>query len=343
MAKKVTLNDIAIATNLSKYAVSRSISGKAGISEQTRARVLQACKELGYSKLTPKDNSKYILMCIPQSDISDTTFWMKVLQGIESAASKKGFVLHVKVLKQYDDVLIINEIKKASGVLYAGYKSVEHARKHMKISRPSLLMTYPPDSLFEMDTIHTGDREASFALCKKLIEWGHTRIGFYGTTERPSSMNRFKGVEEAIKSYGLKLECNWNEEKYTDAACMLTELSDLKEKGKLPTAIMCSNESLAQSLVFMMSNLQMSVPDDISITGFNGDLNETLPIPLTSVGLNKFEYGASAFKSLFDRIENPDLAIKRTIILPELMLKGTAGPLQRKQSKNSHSTSLEML
>lgn len=330
MAKKVTLDDIAKFTNLSKYAVSRAISGKPGISELTRTRVLEACKELGYIKLASKDEVRHILMCIPESDITDTTFWMKVLQGIESAASKKGYELQVKVLKPYEDSIIMNAIKKAAGVLYAGYKSIEYARKYLDISRPSLLMTYPPEMLFKMDTIHTGDREASYALCKKLIDWGHTRIGFYGTTERPSSLYRLHGVEEALQANGLKLAYRWREDEFMDSDHIFKALSQLKAAGELPTAIMCSNENLAQSLVFMMSNLQLSVPDDISITGFNGDLNEASPIPLTSVGLNKFEYGQMACESLFDRMDQPQRAFKRMIILPELVLKDTAGPLKRK-------------
>ena len=50
MAKKVTLDDIAAATNLSKFSVSRAIAGKSGISEETRKVVLEACERLGYVK-----------------------------------------------------------------------------------------------------------------------------------------------------------------------------------------------------------------------------------------------------------------------------------------------------
>ena len=331
MVKKVTLNDIAKATNLSKYAVSRAISGKTGISEKTRARVLQACEELGYEKPARHNDLKHILLCIPESDISDTTFWMKVLQGIESAATAKGYILHVKVLKENEDTLVANAIKKASGVLYAGYKSVEYARKFLHISPPSLLMTYPPERLFEMDTIHTGDREASFALCKKLLEWGHTKIGFYGSTERPSSANRYQGIVDALNEANLKLEYIWNEPRHFGSEFMFNELTELKNKEKLPTAIMCSNDSIAQSLVYLINNLQLLVPEDMSITGFNGDPNDSLPIPLTSAGLDKFEYGKSACMALFDRVENPDIAIKRIIILPELLIRNTAGPLKTKK------------
>lgn len=49
---KVTLDDIAEKTGLSKYSVSRAISGKSGVSRETREKVLAACEQLGYEKET---------------------------------------------------------------------------------------------------------------------------------------------------------------------------------------------------------------------------------------------------------------------------------------------------
>lgn len=331
MAKKVTLNDIALATNLSKYAVSRAISGKPGISAETRARVLEACKQLGYIKFPSKDNDKYILMLMPESDLNDATFWMRVLQGTESAATEKGYALHVKVIKDDEDPMLLGEVDKAAGILYAGHKSVGCARKFLRTGRPGLLMTYPPESLFEMDVIHTGDREAGVSLCSQLLQWGHSRIAFYGTTQRPSTLNRLKGVQDALKAYDMGLSHLWNDEKYLQQTVMMEELASLHKSGKLPTAILCSYESLAQSMVFMINTLQLSVPEDISVAAFNLELDGDSPIPLTGAGLSKQEYGRLAVDCLCDRVENQNLPIRRLAILPKLLLKGTVCPVKTKE------------
>ena len=98
MAKKVTLDDIAAATNLSKFSVSRAIAGKSGISEETRKVVLEACERLGYVKKgSPSGNEKkYVLFVIPKIDAKDTTFWMKVILGVESDLTLRGYSLHLK-------------------------------------------------------------------------------------------------------------------------------------------------------------------------------------------------------------------------------------------------------
>jgi LacI family transcriptional regulator len=322
--KKVTLEDVAKATNLSTYAVSRAISGKSGISESTRARVMAACEELGYLKASPKEGPRYLLMCIPQSDIDDATFWMKVLQGIESAATKEGLALHVKVIQPFVEAQIDSEIKSAAGVFYAGHKCIAAAQKYLRLSRPSLLMTYPPESLFEMDTIHTGDREAAYALCDKLIEWGHKRIAFLGTTERPSTLNRLEGAKEAMDKAGLKLAYLWTQQKHSEAEWMRSELTRLRNAGEMPTAIMCSSEGLAQSLIFVLGSMQIAVPGEISVTGFNIDHDDRSSIPLTGTAFDKFDYGRLAFKYLNDRIENPNSAFNRITVLPSLLLRATA-------------------
>lgn len=325
MASKITQKDIVKATNLSTYTVSRALSGKSGISDETRARVINASKELGYIKPSTKEYLPYILMVVPESDLNDATFWMRVLQGIENAATRKNYALQIKVVKDCEDSMTLQDVEKASGVIYAGNKSLVYAQKYKGI-RPSLLMTYPPESLFEMDIIHTGDREAGFSVCNMLMNWKHTAIAFYGTTERPSTISQLEGVQDALKAKNLELSKIWKDEKYLQPSTMMAELEKLKEINDLPSAIICSYEKLAQSLFFILNNLQLAIPNDISITAFNCDLSTTQSIPLTGSGLNKLEYGKQAFDVLCERIEKTDLPYRRITVLPTLMKQKTAGP-----------------
>ena len=72
--KKVTLDDIARETGLSKYSVSRALAGKPGVSEETRQKVLTACNALGYVKkdqAAPVSVDHYVVMLIPQNDAQD--------------------------------------------------------------------------------------------------------------------------------------------------------------------------------------------------------------------------------------------------------------------------------
>ena len=323
-AKKITLDDIAAETKLSKFSVSRAIAGKSGVSKETRKQVLDACERLGYvRKKAQNSGKKYVLFIIPKYDAQDTGFWMKVMLGVENALALIGYSLHLKVTSDVEDSLVEQEAEEAAGILFAGYKSLSFVEKAAVYDRPMMILTYPPYNLFPYDTMHFADREGAFCLCERLIRMGHTRIGYYGSLERPSMKKRFAGVKEAAAQYGVVISNIWDKENYFESSDLVHELQDLKNNGSLPSLIICSTDTYAQSLIFLLNKMGIEVPEDVSVTGFNNDLDDHLPIPLTSVGFNKREYGRLVVHYLMDRIENPGLAVRRISIVPQLVLGAT--------------------
>jgi DNA-binding LacI/PurR family transcriptional regulator len=204
---------------------------------------------------------------------------MDVLQGIESVASKYRYALHIKFVQSSFEILP-NELEKASGVIYARYKSINTMMLCRYLGIPSILMTYPPEKLLYIDTIHMADEEAGYALFDKIFEWGHRRIGFWGDMERPSSRHRFAGVLQAATEYKIVLSQVWNDEKYQDIVLLEHELRTLCAKNQLPTAILCSHDNLALKLISILESLALSVHGDVSVTGFNSDTAERSPVPI---------------------------------------------------------------
>jgi LacI family transcriptional regulator len=322
--KKVTLDDIAAATNLSKYSVSRAIAGKSGISQETRKKVLEACEQLGYvKKKTETNEKKHIMFIIPKYDAQDTNFWMRVMLGIEDALTQQGYSLLLKIAGGLEINLTAQEMENTMGVIFAGYKSLPYVERVAVYNKPMLILTYPPYNLFPYDTMYFSDREGAFCLCERLINMGHKKIGYYGSLERPSMKKRYVGVCEAAKQYNAVISNVWDKENYFESSDLTDELRELKVNGNLPTLIICSTDAYAQSLMFQLNNMGLEVPKDISVTGFNSDLADPLPIPLTSVGFNKREYGHLVVHYLLDRIENPDMAVRRIAIVPKLLMGAT--------------------
>ena len=119
------------------------------------------------------------------------------------------------------------------------------------------------------------------------LKMGHKRIAYLGSAERPSTKKRFAGVKEAISEYGVELIKVWDQSDSIESEQVYEDLKRMKEEGSLPTLIMCSSDAKAQSLIFTLNRLGLEVPKDISVTGYNSDLDETETIPLTSIGLAK--------------------------------------------------------
>ena len=325
MAKKVTQEDIARETNLSKYAVSRAIAGKSGTSEETRERVLETCKRLGYVRTTPKASSQYILLMIPKSDLGDPAFWMKVVQGVESGAAKKGYILHIKILRSSDEALTAQELESAAGVIFAGYRSMEFYRD-LKLTKPSVLMSYPPVHMFQMDCLYCADIESSTTLCQKLLDWGHTRFAYCGDGVRPSAAHRMQGVQAQLTGYGLELAQHLRVSDLENVQALTDRWRAEKEAGMLPTAFLCENDTMVNFVMRATGLLQLRVPEDISIVSFNNDPRDVRAISVTGMGLDKIGFGKEAVHMLFDRIERPNMAFRRIAMLHQFYDNHTAGP-----------------
>lgn len=328
MSKKVTQEDIAKATNLSKYAVSRALAGKSGTSDATRERVLEACKELGYVRTSHKTNNQYILLVIPKSDMNDPAFWMRVVQGVESGAAKKDYTLHIKILRGSDDTLTEYELEGAAGVIFAGYKSLDFVLDRQK-SKPTVLMSYPPSNMFQMDCLYCADRESTIVMCKKLLDWGHTRFAYCGDGIRPSASHKMEALKVQLAREGLSLAQHLRVDDLENMQTLTEQWRAAQEAGTLPTAFLCENDVMANFVLRAAVQLQLRVPEDVSIVSFNNDTRDSRTLSVTGMGLDKVEFGKEAVHMLLDRIEFPNASYKRIAMLHQYCDNHTAGPCKK--------------
>ena len=325
MAKKVTQDDVARETGLSKYAVSRAIAGKSGTSDATRERVLAACKKLGYVHSQHTAGTRYIVLMIPKFDLIDPAFWMKVVQGVESEATKGGYVLHVKILRGGDDPLAMQDLENATGVIFAGYRSIDHACRY-EGKKPSVLMTYPPMDMFQMDCLYCADVESSGTLCQKLLDWGHRIFVYCGDGDRPSAKHRLDGLKRKLTQNGLELKEQIGSSQLQDVQTLTAHWRKQKENGELPTVILCENDTIVNLVMRVTGLLQLQVPEDVSIVSFNNDPRDAGVIAVTGMGLDKSGFGKEAVHMLMDRINRKNTPFKRVAVMHQYYDNHTAGP-----------------
>ena len=91
---RVTLKTIAAETGLSKFAVSRALAGKSGVSEETRDRVTEVAARLGYRKPAPAE-SKPLGVVFNDTDIINSELHMQIQGGVQREAQQLGFSVRV--------------------------------------------------------------------------------------------------------------------------------------------------------------------------------------------------------------------------------------------------------
>lgn len=326
--KHITLDDIAARLALSKYSVSRALSGKSGVSEMTRKSVLHTAQELGYKHPAVLGQSKplsegNIILLIPYEDLHDSEFWMEVISGAETEAEKLGFGLITRPLS--NQVLKSKpSLKQVQGFIVAGSKARAALADFLNAEVPVVLITYP-EPLEQVDTVTIGDWEGSRVAAQHLIDLGHRYFGFVtDRPSKPSNQERFRGLREMAHMHPEIHLISFDIGSDDPSVAFEKAYASIKEPA--PTAIIASTDSVAFNVILALNRLGLSVPRDVSVVGFNDSIQASQFVPkLTTLRVPKTHIGLSAMQSLYRRIQSKSGYYQRLSLPPEFILRESTG------------------
>jgi len=329
MPKKIRIKEIAKTVGCSPATVSQAFNNPKLVNRKTRAKILETCEALGYTRRRFKKRSKRI---IGVSGISHELilgeYYAKVTSSILSAAKEEGFNVMIEYFGDDEDTLPQMFSKKVlDGVLILGKISQDHVLQIKQHNIPLVLCGHPIPGI-ELHTVLSDGRAGIYDITKHLIGLGHKKIAHItgGPLFDPVVSDRLDGFRYALTEAGLSAPeeyiligdfCDWG-----SAVKAVDKLMKLKES---PSAIVCESDALAYTAYQRLVELGYKVPKDISITGF-----DNLPFPpyinnvkskLTTVDVNLEELGRTAVNILLDMIENPSRAAYRHT-LPTQIIEG---------------------
>jgi DNA-binding LacI/PurR family transcriptional regulator len=270
---------------------------------------------------------------------NDSEHWQLLLAGMRTEASK-----HKRHLLLIDNNEEFDSWEKVDGVLFCD------SRDH-RDPTPSL-QKYPRDvprvavynRLPGIPSVTADDFSGSYQLTQHLIGLGHRRIAYLGTfaTEHALLKQRRAGYLAALEEAGIEhderwmCELRWLEEWYGDKSdwyfrggkhFMKQWLErDWRELGC--TALMAQNDAAAFGAISSLTEAGISVPGDVSITGFDDALLYRNALPkLTTMKTPIFEIGQTAMRMLAEKL-NDENHIPRNISLEVQLIEGnsTAAP-----------------
>jgi len=179
-------------------------------------------------------------------------------------------------------------------------------------------------------TVTATNWQGAFEATTYLLNLGHRRIGFIaGSPDLSSAQERFEGYKAALESQSIAFEPELvaaGHFRHTDgyrAALTLLNLS------RPPTAIFAANDASASGAVEAIRSRGLSIPDDISIVGFD-DVPQAAAMypPLTTVRQPIAAMGLAAARLLYKYIHDPALPTERIQLSTELIVRGSTGPVQ---------------
>lgn len=275
---KPTINDVARLSGVSKKTVSRVINRSPLLNDDTRKRVLEVIRTLGY---------------VPNPQARALALRTNFLIGLIHDNPNAQMVLNVQqgileALQGTDFAMVVRPVDRGSSALTGDI------RNFLERQRPFGVVILPPlsenDALARLcedvgcryvrmgsaeldDADHmvaSNDREAVADAVKYLLAQGHRLIGLIaGPHGFRSAAERRLGFEEALAAASIKLprsliaEGNYTFESGIAAAEKLLDLSPR------PTAIFASNDEMAAGVVHAARERGISVPEDLSLIGFD--------------------------------------------------------------------------
>lgn len=321
-AKKITMQDIADACGLSRNTVSKVFNGRGSVPEATRQQVLEKARQMGYRQLPAAEDRPAVhgrsiallTLCMPGRNHYGSNF----ISSFANRMSRAGYTLMIYEIQpdeHRDCRLPANFVlENTAGILCIEMFDRRYTDFICGLGLPVIFSdTYARADFSAMagDFISMENTTSSIAVTNRLIELGARALGFVGDhTHCNSFYERFNGFRTAVARGGLTLDPNLcivepNSAPYGEAAWLVERL---RAMPCLPDAFVCANDYLAVHLMKALKCLDLRIPEDVMVAGFDDSPEATVAEPpLSTVRIPSGEMGFIAAGILLDRIQRPTL------------------------------------
>lgn len=338
--KPSSMADVARLAGVSKSTVSAVINNKDIVRETTRRRVLQAIAELNYrpqptaGTATRSTGTRCIGYLIKEAG---NPYYAETLAGIQEVAHEAGYLVFVSssegqysleqdIVQQFSahhfDGLIVTPILNDETDLMHIF---ELKRQHV----PFILLENIRGvraSLVDTDNV----RSEALAV-KHLIDLGHTEIVHFGGPDYSEhTEERIAGVRKAFSESRLIFDPDGiiPTGDSVESGYRVGKAYFSSEKSRRVTGVTCYNDLVAIGLLKALTELDIRVPEDVSVIGFdNLSILDYFPQPLTTINVPKYEMGRRAAQLLIGEIEDRSKSrIERVYLEAELIIRGSTAP-----------------
>ncbi len=336
MRGKVTLQEIADAAGVSKFAVSRALSGKPGVSEETRTVLVKLAAQMGYFRnhpkvtgLEPRDTdarewSGTVLVLFPniRHQNRESRYWGPVFEGISERLKRKGMDMVTLTEPSTEDMFSLLNPEAIKGIITVGSVSTPMLLNIYRMGIPVVMVDHW-DSAFLSDTVFTDNRTCMSELMKDLLSRGYTRFQFVGQIDDAHSFyERWEAFRSTLEMSGVQLQ--QNKSFLHGGVQALDEELDKLNESELPEVFVCANDVTAAQAVDVLKRKGIDVPRRCGVTGFD-DTNEQMPIYAT-VRVDKELLGMRAVDQLLWRMTNPDSPVEKKLLHAELVIRERHAP-----------------
>ncbi len=290
-----TLKDIAREANVSVMTVSRVFNNPEKVSNEIKDKILKIADEKNYkvnniakSLVTNKTGIIQINTGLKSTD----PYFMLLFAGITEQLSKNNYSIIVgnKDIRMKCDGLIVMTLD-------------ENSEEYLSnVDLPCVI--FGKTDLKNIDCVDIENYSGIYKITNYLIENGHTEIAYLGIDNNENfSKERKQGYVNALEENNINVNENLifkskNELNSAIKICNEILINNI-------SAVVCASDILAITMIDVAKSLRLNVPEDLSVTGFDGIFyNKMYTKQLTTVKQPVYEVGVELAKLIIDKIKN---------------------------------------
>ena len=313
--REITIYDIAKHLNISATTVSRGLKNHPTINKNTRRKIADAARELGYrsntfaSSLRSK-RTHTLGVIVPRLN---SNFMSSVLAGMEDAASREHYNLIItqSLEKREKEKANAHTMynKRVDGLLISlayDTENIAHLQPFFAKGIPVVFFdrTYNHS---ESTSVLIDNFKAAYEVTKHLLEQGCKRIMHLGGNMlRDVYSERLKGYKKALQDHKIPFDekliyiSNLSEEAGSDAAKHILKM----KSNKRPDGVFSANDTAAVHCMIHLKTAGIRIPEDIAFAGFNNDpISKVIEPNLTTVNYSGYHIGEVAVMNLIDHLK----------------------------------------
>jgi DNA-binding LacI/PurR family transcriptional regulator len=339
ISKMPTIKDIAKACNVSTATVSYVINGKNTLLPETRERVMRKMKEMNYHPsavargLTNKRmNTLGILFDNVGSEIAIWhPYTSGILQGIVAASAAAGYnvTLFTELWQDKEKSLPKLRDQRTDGLIVVAPPADTDILPSLQSAGLKVVTVSSQSGPYGMPSVDVDNAAGIRLAVQHLQALGHQKIAFLGGEMNMfSAIVRLDAFQAALQAANVFVPPEYiSASSYQDPAAADRQARRLMTQTAPPTAIVAGNDQIAIAVLNAADALGVSVPEQLSIVGFDDIPDAALVRPaLTTVRQPLMEIGAGAAELLLRTLGGEPVPAEYVLIKPALVVRATTAP-----------------
>ena len=348
MPAKVTIQDIADALGLSRNTVSKAINNTGTLAETTRERILLKAQEMGYKQFSymrlgdedplrmqwkkPPTQNKGIAVLF--TGLLDTShFASSMIDRFQNGLSALGYSM--TMYRILPEELVSCRLPEAlnlsttAGIMCIEMFDPSYGRMLSSLNIPLLFVDSPVsifDGPMDADVLLMDNQNSLYEFLREMKRRGKTKISYIGDIRHCQSFyERYSTFRQCISLIGFEDPCSIVSE--TVSGVSYTEnIEKGLDRHNLPEVFICANDFIALDLLRVLEGLDLKVPDDIWICGFDDAPESRIVTPrLTTIHIHTQAMGRVALEVLYSRIMSPDMNYRTVYTQTDLVYRESTG------------------